>query len=291
MKKVLMLAIVSVYFVIISSAFALEKTVTGFYWPLGTSNYSVGGSHLEHDSYNGGNYITGYYHLGIDMSADINDPVYPISEGKIIGVSIDGWTDATTINYAILIKHELNNGKSFIALYGHLLAKTGDAMPEVDDLVYPGKSIGTIGDWSGGTHLHFSIWPDKRSRPSGKYGRVWYVPTKKDPTAPWPKAYGQVDPISFLNTHHPSTAYREVKWTNMFGNDVAVYWTPANVSCDNAKEWKFKGDFTSNKGQICELAYLEFKTFADWTYILQDWYDTFFGNQQEVESAQTCRSN
>ena len=83
-------------------------TNTGFCWPTGTSDFTIGANHLEHGSDRnipGNNYISGYYHLGVDMMAAQGSYVWPIAKGKIVRPpSYGGWTAGDTSNYALLIE-------------------------------------------------------------------------------------------------------------------------------------------------------------------------------------------
>lgn len=59
---------------LISLASAIEQTSTGFYWPIGISNFdSKCGIWLGRDEHNGGCYFENSYHNGVDMMAYDDD--------------------------------------------------------------------------------------------------------------------------------------------------------------------------------------------------------------------------
>lgn len=209
-----------------------------FCWPTGKSNPRITIKHLEHDTNRGGSYHKGYYHLGVDISAEADSKVWLVSDGTIISTSLNGWTGGGTQNYALLVRHTLEDGTKFIALYGHLKG-TGSQFKKGQS-VFMNKSIGVIGTYPiGGDHLHFSLWPNKSKIPSSPYGKVKYLGTKKDPNAPWPSAYGQVAPIKFLKEHKPfQEPEPEPKIKTLTLKKVGdIGWYPDNVSCVNAERW------------------------------------------------------
>lgn len=65
-----------------SFTYALEKTSTGFYWPIGVENFNeADGGWLERDTTNGGGYFDGLYHIGVDMMT--SGSIYAISDGVV----------------------------------------------------------------------------------------------------------------------------------------------------------------------------------------------------------------
>jgi len=104
------------------------------------------------------------YHLGVDIAAEFNSTVYPISDGVVLSKSNkqptantkgSGWTcenGTGTKNYALLIRHKLRDGTNFIALYGHMKG-IGDEY-KIGDNISTTNSIGIIGNYPcGGDHL------------------------------------------------------------------------------------------------------------------------------------------
>jgi len=104
-----------------------EITSTCFYWPTGTRNYSAGGFSgwlADRCEWSGNmDYDEGKYHPATDIGAPEGDPVYAIADGEIVYISVNGWEEN---NYGIFIKHKLNTGEEFLALYGHIVPDSGD---------------------------------------------------------------------------------------------------------------------------------------------------------------------
>ncbi len=209
----------------------LAEMESGFCWPTGKDNPRITTKHLGHGSDRGGTYHRGRYHLGVDISAKEDSKVYPVADGVVVGKSNgqpsgdykgSGWTCENgrgTNNYALLVRHKINdeNGTAFVALYGHM--KGIGAEYNIGDSISVTDSIGVIGSYPcGGDHLHFSIWPNKSTKPTGNYGLVFYRGTKDDPNAPWPKDYGQTYPIKFLKEHEP---FKESEKRAFFYNGLA----------------------------------------------------------------------
>ena len=143
-----------------NNGFACDKILdTGFCWPLDKQHTRVSTPFLEKGSDHGGTYTEGEYHIGVDIAAPEGSAVWPVADGTVISLSYGGWTNGSTSNYALLVRHTLSNGSNFIALYGHLIIpskkwKNGDK-------VHINQPIGKVGDWRFGDHLHLSIWPQK----------------------------------------------------------------------------------------------------------------------------------
>ena len=68
-------------------------TDTGFYYPLGRADFeSECGTWLSRDkAHGGGCYFKGKYHIGVDMMADYDSPVYGISKGTVYSISKSNW--------------------------------------------------------------------------------------------------------------------------------------------------------------------------------------------------------
>ncbi|GAP40467.1 peptidoglycan DD-metalloendopeptidase family protein [Flexilinea flocculi] len=150
-------------------------TPTGFYWPTGTDNWVTGGPYMGQAckppyTYDAG---PGTYHIGWDIMQDENTSVRAIADGQVDWVSTGGWADddystatpQVDQNVALVIKHKLNDGTSFFAVYGHIRT---DLMQNAT--VTAGEAIGTIGPWKYGTHLHFGIY-ESAIMPT-KHGRL-----------------------------------------------------------------------------------------------------------------------
>jgi murein DD-endopeptidase MepM/ murein hydrolase activator NlpD len=171
----------------------VDQTATGFYYPLGTAEFdSECGTWLARDPNHGGCYFRGYYHIGFDMMADYDSPVYPISNGTVEYVSPNGWGRD---NVGVFVRHTLSDGSEFLALYAHIRTSVMKYDPVIE-----GKEFAKIGHWLNGDHLHFGIVPDTQMPISNPkegigFGRM---------TNPnWPSTNGFVDPIDFINTYSP----------------------------------------------------------------------------------------
>ena len=164
-----------------------EKTKTGFYYPTGEGSYYIYpcGKWLGRDKANGGCYFDGKYHIGADIKANLDSPVYPISDGVITRISTDGWG---TGNVAAIVKHKLSDGTEFLSLYGHIKTSL-----KAGDQVKGGVGFAKIGYWSNGNHLHFGIHPSLTL--SGNLGAM--------PNSSWPSTNGFAEPISWITTKTP----------------------------------------------------------------------------------------
>lgn len=175
------------------------QTDTGFVYPTGVKGpYLYTGWLAAPPAYP----FPGYYHIGQDMESAVDTKVYAISDGEIIRVS-DGsaWNAvASDKNYGIFVKHKLNDGKEFVALYGHVrpidtgLMRNGIIDPPVK--VYSGVAFATVGPFSTTPpipHLHFGIYPGL-DYPLSNWGRM---PISQ------PGANGFVDPMNWITTKSP----------------------------------------------------------------------------------------
>lgn len=162
-------------------------TVTGFYYPLGRADFdSECGTWLSRDSKNGGCYYAGYYHIGVDMMADYNSPVYGISNGTVYSISKNGWGKG---NVAVIAKHTLSDATEFYAVYGHVMTSLKPGDP-----IEGGKPFAVVGKWPDGDHLHFGII-QPNTVPKAPFGKMQ--------NSKWPDTNGFVDPIDFINTYSP----------------------------------------------------------------------------------------
>ncbi|GAP40474.1 M23 family metallopeptidase [Flexilinea flocculi] len=195
-----------------------KMTETGFYWPTGSepkilNKYNSSGCKGKEE------YISTQYHIGVDIDAEVKDPVYPIADGKVISISKKGWGNG---NVALLILHQLSDGKNFIAVYGHIKTEL-----KQNDEVKVTKPIGTIGDYDP-PHLHLSI-----------FDGVIIPNLKQLGMMPCPKSgesydmNGSVDPIVWITTKYPekSQNLNRIKtfdelasWIvyGLYNNDISV---------------------------------------------------------------------
>lgn len=172
------------------------QTDTGFVYPTGTKGpYLYCGWLSAYPEYP----FDGYYHIGQDMEANVETNIYAIADGEIIYVDNgDAWNFIPEDkNYGIFVKHKSNNGKEFVALYGHIrpinidLMRNGKIDPPVK--VYSGVSFATIGPFGSIPHLHFGIYPGL-DFPLSNWGRM---PIGQ------PGANGFVDPMEWITTKRP----------------------------------------------------------------------------------------
>lgn len=194
MKKTETIVIV-VIFVIIGISIAViadsEKTVTGFFWPTGTSQLGNFAKFLAADE---NEYFAGKFHIGYDIEVNVGDEVYAISSGTI--VYIDRSLDWGAGNVALIIEHKLQNGQKFYAIYGHIKSSL-----LTNQAVEDGQLLGTIGNYSYGAHLHFGICLRDE------------VPRQNLGMLPIPEGWngdknkldirGYTDPIKFITTQSP----------------------------------------------------------------------------------------
>jgi hypothetical protein len=174
-----------------------QKTDTGFFYPTGEAGpyryagwLARGDRDEDNDGYN--DYDEGLYHLGVDMEADVGDIVYAIADGEIVYVSVNGWGEG---NYGLLVRHKLNTGESFLALYGHVrpiredlrFAASGPVNPSVS--VTGGQEFATVGPYGSVPHVHFGIHPGTQI-PSSPWGRM--------PLDNWCNTNGFVDPLDWI---------------------------------------------------------------------------------------------
>ena len=141
-------------------------TSASFFYPLGTASWTkTGGTWLgrdggrnadgtPHDTDGPPAYISGLYHLGVDMPANADDSVYAVTNGTVWSISQNGWG---TGNVAVILKHTLDNGTEFLAIYGHIRPTNG---LKVGDRVAGGVKFAIVGPYpEGGEHLHFGVHP------------------------------------------------------------------------------------------------------------------------------------
>jgi murein DD-endopeptidase MepM/ murein hydrolase activator NlpD len=168
-------------------------TPTGFYWPTGKPP-DVKARWLASGCNGQDGYFTGEYHTGVDIKAELKDPVVAIADGCVIYISPGGWDlggNGDKKNVGVLIEHHLKDGSSFIAIYGHLQTDM-----QKGDHVQAGQQIGTIGHWPGQDHLHLTISPGRTAK--APYGRL-PCPASEAPL----DANGTADPLVWLTTQYP----------------------------------------------------------------------------------------
>lgn len=188
------------------------QTTTGFIYPTGQkepylySGWLAGGLGIEQK------YQSGLYHTGQDIEGtpDITR-VLAIADGEIIYVSTGGWNYGTgTGNYGLFVKHKLNTGEEFLALYGHIkpdderlkCSSPCNVNPPIK--VYAGVAFATVGTYNTIPHLHFGIHPGAII-PSGRFGNML--------VANWSETNGFVDPIDWIKTRQPAGSVPITSWS------------------------------------------------------------------------------
>lgn len=185
--------------------YALERTPTGFYYPTGTGDHTKIMLYARFLTQNCvptdpdyGKYWNGYYHLGQDIKAKANDPVYAIANGVVKRISKDqAWGPG---NVGILITHTLQDGTQFLALYGHIRSQLKEGQA-----VTAGDPIGVVGHYPrDGDHLHFGIHYGTNV-PLTMWGDVpckdHWTPTEEHPENPFKNGF--TEPISYIETQYP----------------------------------------------------------------------------------------
>lgn len=196
------------------SACAFDRTDTGFFYPIGIKNFnSDGGTWLGRDSAHEKSedappYFNGFYHIGVDMQSEEWSDVYAVADGIAMYISRDGksWGSG---NCALVVEHRTNRGKVFTAVYGHLRC---DTLPSASSFrayqVFAGKSVGKIGHWDYGDHLHFAVHDGSFNglNPMAKSG--WgRMPNSSwtDPCEGNDKCTNTfTDPVAFIKNHAPA---------------------------------------------------------------------------------------
>lgn len=222
-------------------AYAQSPTGTGFYYPVQPRDrydvgyHKIGGLQTISKFYGGhfmspgkqrtdpqtgklGKYLDDSYHNGYDIMANYGAPVYPITGGFVKQLSHKGWSsNGGTINMAVIMVHTTADGRQFRALYGHIETATLNPKVKVDAWIDAGTSIGKVGTWNLGHHLHFGINVLDVNQPLPYKG-----PDATTPTANtigyggiginhwqgyWPDRKGWIDPVFFIETTSPDLLF------------------------------------------------------------------------------------
>lgn len=220
MKRAVRFALLILLALCTSSAYALDQTETGFFYPIGTDNFETGtGWWLSKDP----DYFSKEYHLGVDMMAKYDSDVYAIADGRVKPVSDDGWGDN---NCALVVEHDTYEGETFTAIYGHLQCSSLAKKSRVS----VGEPVGKIGHWKDGAHLHFGIHPGPYSSiAKTQWGRRPIAGNWTDPCTD-ACLNGFTDPILFIQTHYaynPSVERQVVCQAN-------ICWELRAPTCESA---------------------------------------------------------
>jgi murein DD-endopeptidase MepM/ murein hydrolase activator NlpD len=181
------------------------------------------------------------YHIGQDIPANEGDDVYAIADGVVTDINMSSsWG---TGNIGVVVKHKLNDGTEFLALYGHVHSNVS-----LNDHVEGGKSFATIGPFSP-PHLHFGIHPGL-TMPQTNWGRMplssWPNPNAYPGSPNGPDTNGFVDPIEWIMT-------RTAKSPISPASSVMLTWTaPANDGNDVASGPASEYDIRYSTQEITE---------------------------------------
>jgi hypothetical protein len=260
-----------------------DKMSKGWCWPTGTDNI---GNYLDFGERNP-NYHN-RHHLAQDIDANEGDAVYAIADGEVLHARNDvgGYgglkncspTHTDSIPGAgVIIRHKTVDNQEFIALYAHL------KNVQVGTTVVAGQKIGEIRNYtacgSRMDHLHFGI-----RFPNNDDSNRW------DGYELGGNYYHFVDPINFLNTHSPRIiTWREIKeYAPGWAIPTTIHWWPGDVPCEDAEKWCYYGVCEGNSKSACSLAYNDLIAIKPYKYATEEWIDTFFGTQEEFNSAEQC---
>ena len=221
MKRIVfsVILILAVSCMVSNFANALDKTSTGFYYPIGRSDFKTeNGWWLSKDP----DYYPEEYHIGVDMMTySTNADAYAIADGIVKHVSLNGWGEG---NCGLAIEHQRKDGSIFIAIYGHLKSNT---VPAYNARVCAGESIGKTGNWDDGIHLHFGIHDGSyNTMPSNHWGKM--------EISNWPDQNGFIDPMYFIENNQPNNFLPRAVSAYFRIGDLA--WYPSNVSCTKQKD-------------------------------------------------------
>lgn len=188
--------------------------------PGGKQNYGYDGACTYYD-YAGwlargdrGDYALGSYHIGQDIQANVGDNVYAIADGYVISISGPGYEhgwdkNVGDNNLGIVIRHKLNDGSEFLALYGHVHSSVS-----LGGHLKSGEPFATIGPFGSEPHLHFGIHPGL-PLPGTNWGLM--------PISSWPDAdahpgdpggpntNGFVDPMEWITKHISSESPSKIE--------------------------------------------------------------------------------
>ncbi|HEX8396245.1 MAG TPA: peptidoglycan DD-metalloendopeptidase family protein [Pyrinomonadaceae bacterium] len=179
----------------ISAPVTFTQTGTGFFYPLGVTSWTkTGGTWLGRDRWYDTDgapaYFDGYYHLGVDMPANVGDSVFTITNGRVVAINTS--SDWGAGNVAVLVQHTLSNGQQFLAVYAHVVIDANVIKAGV--WLSGGVRFAKVGSYPpGGNHLHFAIITNINQR--GSLGRALNYD--------WPKQYNHVDPVGFIRANSP----------------------------------------------------------------------------------------
>lgn len=184
-------------------------TTTGFYWPTGRDLSSKDKNWLSASckwSTKKTYVIEDQFHIGTDIYAKVDDPVYAIADGILYHVNRSdpgknkmGWGVG---NIALLIDHQLSDGSHFTAVYGHIKDDPNSPIhKEEEKIIHKHDVIGKIGPYYNGPHLHFGIHPGDSHTDFISHLGMFDCPDN----SPIIFTNGFVDPYKWIITQNPGS--------------------------------------------------------------------------------------
>ena len=103
------------------------------------------------------------YHVGIDLEAPADTPVYAIADGE---VTYSGWVSGYG---GVMVVRSILSDRTISVIYGHL---DPESIPPVGDVVAAGEQIAVLGQKGHETdgereHLHFAMYEGEKVRLNG----------------------------------------------------------------------------------------------------------------------------
>ncbi len=167
------------------AALSQQKTERGFYFPTPfKSTLTLGIQKDLRGFLSGCNQDSNDFHVGADLPADVDAPVYAISGGIVAAKSGKGLSPGTV---AVLIRHKPRSGPEFYAVYGNIRTTLEAGMS-----VVAGQSIGVVGHSPRLPYLHFAVIATVGDTPP--------APADWDllPCSRWPDHVRYADPLGWL---------------------------------------------------------------------------------------------
>ncbi|MDF1487181.1 ricin-type beta-trefoil lectin domain protein [Tessaracoccus caeni] len=194
-------------------------------WPGNWGNPSVVGRYNDW-GFNvcGGEYVAGWAHLGADsQGAPAGSSVKAIGGGTV--KAIVGYSTGQ----AAIVQHRSTAG-DFVAVYGHINPTVGTGAT-----VSTGTQLGTVAQWGGNSHLHFSVIP-------GTYRAGMHLWGYRNCAAGETGNFGYVNPLPWLAANGPAgSAPVQPDPTKIAGGDQ-IRAAGTNQCIDNAGSLPVNGN-------------------------------------------------
>lgn len=160
----------------------------------------VGGSSVTYDFKDSAYTVLhpGMWHMGVDYGVQAGTPVYAVARGEVVRRVINGQVTGLIIKHLTTENLQTTSGAThtFYAVYGYINATVSNG-----SMVQAGQQIGTVAQWTPGTHLHFGI------RVGQDITAEWRLSTMVGGHIPSADANGWTsgwaDPAAFFEDHTP----------------------------------------------------------------------------------------